>query len=142
MAQWDPAKNIVTIGTIVPRFFADDSMIMFEYDEDQNSVHSGVDGGGRHIENKVKKGVFHLYLADYSPTNDELTSLAATNVPFPISVTDKSTKAGRFFGASCKIKKIPNFEKKKEATMNEWTFNVIRGEVIHSGDKDYVDGVV
>ena len=138
MAQWDPAKNICTIATnIIPRFYAADSMLMFEFDEDRNSVHTGVDGEGRHIENKNRSGVFHLYLADYSPTNDLLTALEATNQSFPISVVDKSTKQGRFFGGSCKVKKVPNFDKKKETSENEWTFTVIRGDVKHSGDKDY-----
>lgn len=136
MAQYDPTKVSVVIGVGVGatiRGFADGSMVSAEYTEDENMIHIGTDGYGCHIPSANKSGEVTVRLAAYSPSNAFLTALHLSGVPFPITVTDKSSNADLFFADSCKVKKRPPFEKSNEATMNEWVFNFIRGEIVHSG---------
>jgi hypothetical protein len=49
---------------------------------------------------------------------------------------DKTSNGALFFAASCALVKTPNFVRGKEATENEFKFQFISGEVIHSGGKD------
>ena len=138
VAQYDPTKVSVVIGAGVGatiRGFADGSMISADYDNDENMKHIGTDGQGRHIESADKSGTITIRLADYSPSNATLTALHLSKVPFPITVTDKTSNADLFFADSCKVKKRPPLEKSNEAIMNEWVFNFIRAEIIHSGAK-------
>ena len=138
VAQYDPTKVSVVIGVgagATIRGFADGAMITAEYTNDENTVHVGTDGQGRHIESADKSGQITVRLADYSPSNAVLTALHLSKVPFPVTVTDKTTTADLFFADSCKIAKRPPMEKSNEATMNEWVINFIRAEIVHSGAK-------
>ncbi len=134
--QYDPKKVKITVGTAVQRAFADGVMVTVDYTEDENTVHIGTDGQGRHIKSSNLSGQVTIRLADYSASNLANAVLHVADVPFPIAVVDKSSNADLFFADSCKFVKRPPLEKGNEATMNEWVANFIRGEIVHSGAAD------
>ena len=136
MKQYDPTKTSTIIGTVAARGFADGNMIEVEFDEDKRTKHIGTDGEGRHIKSANESGTITIRLADYSPTNAVITALDLVDVPFPITVIDKTSNGALFFAASCAVVKLPNFVRGKEASENEWKFQFIKGQVIHSGGKD------
>jgi hypothetical protein len=136
MDQYDPAKVSVIVGGATTRAFADGEMVSVIYDTDENTKHIGTDGYGRHIKSANLSGQITIRLADYSASNAAYTALHASGVPFPIIVTDKSSKADLFAADSCKVAKRPPLAKGNTATMNEWVFNFIRGEIVHTGAKN------
>ena len=144
ITQYDPTKVIVSfvplattgLASITATGFADGEFINVEFSVDKRSKHIGTDGTGRHILSKDKSGMVTLSLSDYSPTNDLLITLDTADVPFGLSVVDKTTTAGVFFADSCTLVKIPNFVRGKEATENQYQFQFLNGTVIHSGAKD------
>lgn len=133
LKQYDPNKVSVIIGTATMGYFAEGEMVTVEFEEDFNTKHIGTDGQGRHVVNANRSGTVTVRLADYSPSNAILTALETSNVPFPITVTDKTSTADLFFAESCKIMKLPNMVKGKEAVELEWTFQFIRGTMAHTG---------
>lgn len=136
MKQYDPKKVSTIIGVIAARGFADGVMIEVEFDEDERSKHIGTDGEGRHVKSANKSGKITIRLADYSPTNAVLTTLDTLDVPFPITIIDKTSNGALFFAESCAIIKPPNFVRGKEASENEWPIQFINGKMIHSGGKE------
>jgi hypothetical protein len=134
--QYDPAKVSVVIGGATMRAFADGEMVNVDYAVDENTTHVGTDGYGRHIKTANLSGQMVVRLADYSASNEALTLLHKSDVPFPVIVTDKTSKGDLFQSDSCKFARRPRLVKGNEATMNEWTVNFLRGEIVHTGAKD------
>ena len=131
--QYDPTKVSVLIGASAARAFADGEMVTVEFSTDKRTKHIGTDGEGRHIKSADKSGTVTVRLASYSPTNLAILALDALDGPFPITLTDKSSNADLFFAASCTLSKIPNMVKGAEESVNEYIFNFIKGEIVHSG---------
>jgi hypothetical protein len=131
--QYDPTKVSVSIGTVLGRAFADGEMVTVEFSEDKRTKHIGTDGQGRHILNMDRSGTVTVRFASYSPTNAEIIALDLLDQPFPITVTDKSSTADLFFADSCTLTKVPNMVKGSEEAPNEYVFQFIRGEIVHSG---------
>lgn len=141
MDNFDPAKvtmQIISTSNSFPvRGWADGQMFTIEFDTEQFSKHVGTGGAGRHIESKDKSGTGTIRLADYSPTNDELNDLANTKETFTVQCTDKTTKQGAGKYRQCHIFKKPDFTKDAVSFMNEWQISFIKGEITHSGAKNY-----
>jgi len=134
--QYDPAKVSVVIGGATMRAFADGEMVNVDYTVDENTVHIGTDGYGRHLKSANLSGQMVVRLADYSASNKALTALHKADVPFPVIMTDKTSDGDLFAADSCKFARRPRIAKGNEAMMNEWTINFIRGEIVHAGAKD------
>jgi len=133
LKQYDPEKVTVVLGAVIARAFADGEMITATFTEDKRSVHVGTDGEGRHIRNRNASGTVTVRLADYSPTHDLIMALDTADQPFPITVTDKTSKVALFFADSCTLSKVPDFTRGKEATEPEYVFNFVKGTIVHSG---------
>ena len=131
--QFDPKKVSVSIGGIPCRMFADGTMITVSYVVDKRSLHIGSDGFGRHIKTADASCLMTVRLASYSPTNAALTTLDALDEPAPIAITDTSSNADLFFSDSCALRKIPDMVKGTEETPNEWVYQCISGQILHTG---------
>ena len=136
MAVFDPAKVNIIVGVDTVTGIADGTMIEVEYVNDNRSMHIGTQGEGRHIESKDRSAIITIRLADYSASNDAFQLLGVAGVPVPIIVRDKTTKLGLAFAESCTVQKVPVWGKGDTTTINEWPFNAIRTNIVHSGDKD------
>lgn len=136
MASYDPTKVTVVVGGVPMRAFADGLMVEAEFSVDQSSMHIGTQGEGRHIDNKDKSGTITVRLADYSVSNETLQGFYEAGAPIPIILQDKTTKADLVFAEECKLRKVPNMGKSDETIINEWVFNAIRMNIVHSGDVD------
>lgn len=134
--QYDPTKVTVTVGGVAMSGFADGEMITVEFSNDFRAKHIGTDGQGRHVKMADRSGVITIRLSDYSPSNAVLTAVDVTDVPVPITVTDKTSEADLFFAESCMLQKMPNMVKGKDASENEWPFQFIRGTMVHSGAEE------
>jgi len=134
-AQYDPAKVVLTIGGYVMKQFAADSMVTISYDEDRNTKHIGVDGFGRWTASKNRGGTITITLADYSASNQVLTTIDKADLPVAVSLVDKSSDGENFFADSCKLQTAPDMEKAREATEKTWVFGFIRGEATYAGAK-------
>lgn len=136
MSSYDPAKVNLIVGGIPVTGFADGTMIEVEYVNDNRSMHIGTQGEGRHIESKDRSAIFTVRLADYSASNDAFALLDLAGVPVPILVQDKTTKAALAFSESCTVRKVPLWGRGDTTTINEWPFQAIRANIVHSGDID------
>ena len=131
--QYDPTQVIVTIPGHTVRGFADGSMIKAEFDQDQNTVYIGTKGEGRFVKSANRSGTVTIRLGSFSPSNGIIAGFELADLPFFIKVGDKNSNFDKFFADSCKVKKIPAYEKGKEETENEWVFSFIYGQIFHTG---------
>lgn len=86
MAEWDPQKFTITIGSIIATQFANGTFIKASHDEDLYSYEPSASGGvGCRIRNANEAGKFEVTLLKSSPTNDLLSAL---------SILDRATGQG------------------------------------------------
>jgi len=137
LKQYSPDKVAVILGTVVAQGLAEGEFVTVEFTEDKRSMLVSTDGTGRHQKSLNQSGTVTLRLMDFSPTNDAIMTIDATDLPFAIQIVDKTTAAGMFFAHSCMLKKVPNFVKGKEGVENEYVFNFTKGKAVHSGAQEY-----
>jgi hypothetical protein len=130
--QYSPQDVILTVN-LKPVAW---ESITIEFAEDKRTPHMGIDGTGRHIKNLKNNGTITITLMDYSPSNGDFALVDKLDIPVIITCVDKSSKATAFATDSGMLSKVPALNRSAEGGTNEWVFNFISGELIHSGAKD------
>jgi hypothetical protein len=136
MEQWNPTKLTVSAGTVPVSNYADGVMFSAVYVSDQNGVSEGADGKSRHVKIPSKTAEFTIRCKAGSPSNGVLQGFVLADIPIPIIATDGTSKAGVAESLSCKIKKVPAWEKAAEESVVEWVWNALDADIIHSGARD------
>jgi len=133
---YDPTKVSIAVNGVGITGFADGDMFTASYATNKTSTHIGTGGEGRFIVSKDVSGVCTIRLADYSNANAGLQVVDKTGVPVALTVTDKTSNADLFFTEAAMVQKVPDMQKGNEAKMNEWVFEFVRADIVHSGAKD------
>lgn len=133
---YDPTKVSVSVNKVGITGFADGDIFTAEFTTNKVSKHIGTGGEGRFILSKDVSGTCTIRLADYSNANAGLSVIDKAGVPVAITVTDKTSNGDLFFTEAAMVQKVPNFQKGNEAKMNEWVFEFIRADIVHSGAAD------
>jgi len=136
--NYDPQK--VTVQCVHPvagphkvRAFGDDTMVDVGFTTDFGSVFVGTDGEARHVKSADRSGDIVIPVQSNSPSNAFFVTVVDSGQPMTVTVTDKSSSSDLFFAGSVMPKAIPRMVKKRDNTVNEWTFNFTKGTIIHSG---------
>ncbi len=128
--EYKPTDILITWGPIIFQQFADDSMVVAEFDEDGATKTIGTKGDVAVTVNASKSGKAHVSLLQGSITNALLTALAAQTRPrgsalikYPFLITDLggTTLA---VGPEAWIMKVPAITYKKGQQAKEWIFDV------------------
>jgi hypothetical protein len=130
---YDPTKVSVSVNGVGITGFADGDMFIAEFATNKTSTHIGTGGEGRFILSKDASGTCTIRLADYSNANAALSIIDTAGVPVALTCTDKTSNADLFFTEAAMVQKVPNLQKGNEAKMNEWVFEFIRANIVHSG---------
>lgn len=133
---FDPTKVSTIVGGVPISGWADGDMVIAEYDADHTTKHIGTGGEGRLIASKDRSGKCTVRVSDYSAVNTALSLIDAVGLPVPIIVTDKTSVGDLFFTSQAKLIKTPPLKKGAEAAMNEWVFQFVSGNIVHSGASD------
>jgi hypothetical protein len=130
---FDPEKFTAMFGTHKVRGYGEDAMVEVSFDSDFGEVHKSVDGENRHVVLKDRAGTITVTLGQHSASNGVFTTLVASGVPFPVTLSDKSSVGDTFFAGSTKIKTMPTFTKGKSNTENVWVWQFTRGTMTLAG---------
>jgi hypothetical protein len=133
---YDPTKVSISVNGVGITGFADGDMFTAEFATNKTSTHIGTGGEGRFILSKDASGTCTIRLADYSNANAALSIIDTVGIPVALTCTDKTTFGDLFFTEAAMVQKVPNLQKGNEAKMNEWVFEFIRANIVHTGAAD------
>jgi hypothetical protein len=124
--NYDPKKVALIVAGIPITGFSPESMIKAARRTDKNSLVIGCDGSGTFVESADDSGEVTISLQHTSPSNSFLAGLYKSKKEFPFAAVDLNSVGGDFgaSGTRCKIKTMPDFERGKDATINEWVLLV------------------
>jgi hypothetical protein len=134
--QWDPTKLTVSAGGIPLNGFGDGVMFSAAYEGDQHSASRGSDGKSRHVKNPDKTALFTIRTKMGSAANGILQGFVNTDLPIPIIATDGTAVAAVTESLSCKIRKVPAWERADVESVLDWVWQALDAEIQHSGAKD------
>lgn len=123
---YDPKKNTLIIGAQIISGYGDGTYVKVSRNQDFVTLKMGTDGEGTRSISNDKSGRFEITLMQSTPSNDYLSSLAATDELsgtglVPILFRDASGTSI----ASCVnawIVKLPDLEQQKEVNTRTWIF--------------------
>lgn len=126
MYNYDPKKQVVSIGGNIATGFAEDSFVEVTPDEDDFTFQPSADGAHpTRSQNRNGSVTIRVRLKASSPTNDVLSAmntadrLQGTGV-FPFAVTDLGGRTALLV-PECWIQRRPDLSRGKEAGDFEWT---------------------
>lgn len=137
MAEWDPQKFIITVGSITVAQFASGTFIKAMYDNDLYSLEMGADGSGCRIRNADESGKFEITLLKSSPSNDLLSALAVLDRATAQGVVPVQVKDGNGAAVASAEKawvvKPADLERGKELGDVTWTLQTDKLKLIQGG---------
>jgi len=123
----DPSAVTVSIAGITLTQFAKGTFVEVEYDTDAYSDEVGAGGEVVRVKSSDQRGTVRVTLMAASPSNDELSALAATdraagNGVGAVLVKDGPTGTSKHSSENGWIKRIPNRPYSTEADNVQWEF--------------------
>lgn len=137
MAEWDPTRFIITVGSDTMSEFAPDTFIKADFDEDQYSKEIGADGAACRIRNANQGGYFEITLLKSSLSNDVLSALAALDRAsaqgvVPVQVKDMNGTAVAH-AQNAWIVRVPALERGKELGTVTWKMDTPKLDLLVGG---------
>lgn len=122
--SFDPKQVSITYGGKIITGFADGSFITVERNQQAQNLKVGTDGEGTRVKTNDRSGKVTINLMQSSPSNDDLSSIAALDelsndgvLPFFMNDATGTTIAA---AATMWIQKLSNVEFSNEATARQW----------------------
>ncbi len=135
---YSPSKIQVIIAGNVMSGFAEGTFVGAEREDDAFTKHVGADGEVGRTQSANKSGEVTLTLAQYSASNDVLSSLAiadeltASSI-FPVIIKDSGGTTILFSGEGW-VRKLPAVEFSDEITDREWVLDMAKMEFFVGGN--------
>jgi hypothetical protein len=138
VAEWDPQKFTITVGSIMVTQFANGTFIKASFDEDLYSYEPSASGGvGCRIRNANEAGKFEITLLKSSPSNDLLSALSSLDRASGTGVVPVQIKDGNGAAVASAelawVVKPADLERGKELGDVTWTLQTPQLTLIQGG---------
>jgi hypothetical protein len=123
---YDPKQIVVLLDSVPVGGFADGTSVKVTRSNDMFTKSSGMDGVLSRVKSNDFSGEIVLTLAQTSPSNDVLSSLANSSADgdvVPIAIQD-AFGTSKYVSGTCWVKKHADVEFGKDISNREWTLEV------------------
>lgn len=114
LKTFDPMKVNVAFNNRQLRMFGD-QMFTLARDEANVTMKKGVKGDTVYIENANKAGKLTITLQQESPDIEYIENCAERRVMANLAITDANDSGRLFFAQNCRVEKLPDRARGKEA---------------------------
>lgn len=137
MAEWDPQKFTIVVGSIPVVQFSASTFIKASFNEDLYSLEIGADGSGCRIRNANESGRFEITLLKSSPSNDLLSALAILDRQTGRGIVPVQVKDGNGLAVAVAehawVVKPADLERAKELGDISWVLETEKLSLINGG---------
>lgn len=128
LGNYDPEKVNVAFNNRQLRMFGD-SLFTLARSGDNVSLKVGVQGDATYVENADKSGTLTITLQQESPDIQYLEDSAEKKTMGSLAVTDANDGGRVFFAMNCRVQKLPDRSRAKEASDVQFVFLIPRIEL-------------
>lgn len=141
LRTYDSKQVIVLVGTAIISGFADGTFVNVMRSSDAFTKQSGADGEVSRSKSNDKSGEITITLAQTSPSNAVLQSLAITDEIsndgiVPIAIKDLSGTS-TFVSAFGWVRKSADAEYGKDITNREWVLDCVDLDILNGGNPSF-----
>lgn len=135
---YDPKQVSMIVGTKIISGFSDNTYIQVERNEQAYNLKVGVDGEGTRAKSNNRSGKITITLMQSSPSNDDLSAIAALDEATNAGVVPVLMKDGSgttvCAATTAWIQKYPNAELAKEVGTRAWVLETDDIEILIGGN--------
>ena len=128
LANYDPEKVNVAFNNRQLRMFGEDIFTLAR-SGDNVSLKVGVQGDATYVENADKSGTLTVTRQHQSPDIKYLEDCAEKKTQASLSVTDANDGGRIIFAMNCRVQKLPDRGRGKEANDVQFAFLIPRIEI-------------
>lgn len=128
LRNYDPEKVSVIFNNRQIRMFGDD-IFKLARAGDNVSLKVGVQGDGTYVENADKSATLTITIQQQSPDLRYLESCAEKKVAGSLSLNDANDDGRNIFAMNCRVQKLPERGRGKDAADVQFVFIIPRLEI-------------